>query len=61
MSYTIDEFCSRQKFSRSTYYKLQRVGKGPRTMQVLDCVRISEDAEREWVVAREAETQSEAA
>jgi hypothetical protein len=62
MSFTIDEFCGRHKFSRSTYYKLQRVGKGPRTMPVLDCVRISEDAEREWVAAREAEAQqSEAA
>ncbi|MCK1691617.1 transcriptional regulator [Bradyrhizobium sp. 145] len=56
ISYTIDEFCNRHKFSRSTYYKLQRVGKGPRTMPVLDCVRISEEAEREWIAAREAES-----
>lgn len=61
LSYTIDEFCQRQRFSRSLYYKLERAGKGPRKMQLLGCVRISEDAEREWVKAREAETQAEVA
>ncbi|MDA9482954.1 hypothetical protein XI07_13120 [Bradyrhizobium sp. CCBAU 11445] len=61
LSYTIDEFCQRQRFSRSLYYKLERAGKGPRKMQLLGCVRISEEAEREWVKAREAETLAEVA
>jgi hypothetical protein len=60
-SYTIDEFCQRHRFSRSLYYKLDKAGKGPRTMPLLGCVRISEEAEREWVKAREAEATAEAA
>jgi hypothetical protein len=53
MPYTIDEFCLRQKFSKGLYYKLQRAGKGPRTMQVLGCTRISEQAEQDFIKACE--------
>ena len=55
MSFAIEQWCQRHNLSRSTYYKLKAVKKAPRTMEVLGCVRISEDADREWVKAREAE------
>ena len=61
MSFSIEQWCNRHNVSRSTYYKLKAVQKAPRTMEVLGCVRISEDADREWVAAREAEAVSEAA
>lgn len=56
MSFTIETWCERHDVSRSTYYKLKAANKAPRTMEVLGCVRISEDADREWVAAREAES-----
>lgn len=55
MSFSIEQWCQRHNLSRSTYYKLRAANKAPRTMEVLNCVRISEDADREWVKAREAE------
>ena len=58
MSYSIETWCKRHDVSRSTYYKLKAANKAPRTMEVLGCVRISEDADREWVAAREAEASS---
>jgi hypothetical protein len=55
MSFSIETWCERHDISRSTYYKLKAAKKAPRTMEVLGCVRISEEADREWVSAREAE------
>lgn len=60
MSYSIEEWCKRHRLSRSTYYKLVRAGQGPRSMKILDCVRIGEDADKEWVRAQEAKTNSQA-
>jgi hypothetical protein len=60
MSFSIETWCDRHDVSRSTYYKLKAANKAPRTMEVLGCVRISEDADREWVRAREAEAVSAA-
>ena len=62
MSFSIEQWCQRHNVSRSTYYKLLKAGKSPKTMKVLDCIRISEDADRQWVRDREAEAvQTEAA
>ena len=47
-------FCARQKISRSAYYKLAAVGDGPREYRVGKLVRISAEAEAEWVRRREA-------
>jgi hypothetical protein len=55
MSLTIDEWCEKHRLSRSGFYKLKKVGKAPRLMEVLNRVRISEDADRELCAAREAE------
>jgi hypothetical protein len=61
VSFSIEQWCQRHNISRSTYYKLVSAGKAPRTMNVMNCIRISEDADREWVKAREAESAKEAA
>jgi predicted DNA-binding transcriptional regulator AlpA len=52
---TIDQWCNKHDLSRSTFYKLRKIGKAPRIIKVLECVRITDDADREWVEAREAE------
>jgi predicted DNA-binding transcriptional regulator AlpA len=61
MSLSIEQWCQRHNLSRSTYYKLKTANKAPRTMEVLGCVRISDDADQEWVKAREAEATEAAA
>jgi hypothetical protein len=61
MSLTIDQWCKQHNLSRSTFYKLRKVGKAPRIIKVLEAVRITEDADREWCAAREAEAAMEAA
>ena len=55
MSLTIDQWCEKHNLSRSTFYKLKKLGKAPRIIKVLEAVRITEDADREWCAAREAE------
>lgn len=55
-SFTIPQFCRRNSLSESQYFKLQREGRGPRTMSTGSVgVRISREAEADWVRAREAE------
>jgi excisionase family DNA binding protein len=56
VSLTIDQFCTAQKISRAYYYILAREGKAPRSYKLGKTTRISEDAVREWIAAREAET-----
>jgi predicted DNA-binding transcriptional regulator AlpA len=53
--FTIDEWCQKNRLSRSTFYKLKKAGKAPRLAKVLEAVRITEEADKEWVKAREAE------
>lgn len=53
---SINGFCRRQGASRSTYYNLKAKGLGPREYLVGKLVRISAEAEAEWVLAREADT-----
>lgn len=55
MSLTIDQWCEKHNLSRSTFYKLRKIGKAPRIIKVMECIRITEDADREWCAAREAE------
>jgi hypothetical protein len=53
-SYTLKEFCARHSLSKSQYHRLRREGRGPRTMKVGPAgLRISAEAERDWIRARE--------
>ena len=54
-SKTIEEWARSHRLSRSMFYKLKEQGKAPREMHIGKSVRISEDADREWVRLREAE------
>jgi hypothetical protein len=55
-SFTIPEWCERHNMSESQYFKLRREGRGPRLMSTGDVgVRISREADVEWIRAREAE------
>jgi predicted DNA-binding transcriptional regulator AlpA len=59
-SFTIEEFCRRNGISKSFFYKLRNMGKGPRLMDVGSHKRVSVEAEVDWKLAREADA-SEAA
>jgi hypothetical protein len=54
--HTIPSFCTSNAISESTYYKLKRQGRGPREIEIDGRVLITEEAERDWRLAREAET-----
>ena len=55
-SFTLEEFRKRHALSESQYHKLRREGRGPRLMSTGDVgVRISREADKDWVLAREAE------
>jgi hypothetical protein len=54
--FTIKKFCDRYEIATSFYFKLQKQGKGPRTMRIGSKVLISAQAARDWVSEREAET-----
>jgi hypothetical protein len=49
-------FCDRNAISESTYYKLKRLGKGPREIELFGRVIITPEAEADWRRDREAET-----
>lgn len=51
---SINGFCRRHSFSRSSYYNLKAAGLAPREYVVGKLVRISAEAEAEWVRQREA-------
>jgi hypothetical protein len=59
-SFSIKTFCERQDIGRTHYYALEKAGKGPRWFWAGKCRRISEQAESEWIAAREAETRAAA-
>jgi hypothetical protein len=50
---SISQFCARNNISRSFFYKLKKLGKAPRTMDVEGRRIISPDAERDWRLERE--------
>ena len=53
MSYTIPEWCKRHRFSRAKFYDMDKRGTAPFTFWAGRCRRISEQADEEWVRARE--------
>ena len=52
-SYTIGEFCRAERISLPTFYKLKRLGLGPREMRNGALIRISHQARVDWQRARE--------
>ncbi|WP_340667530.1 transcriptional regulator [Bradyrhizobium ottawaense] len=60
-SFSIDEWCQLHGFCRAFFYKLRAQGQAPRTYNVGRIVRISEEANNEWLRAREAPSQVVAA
>jgi hypothetical protein len=55
-AHTIPSFCESNAISESLYFELKRKGKGPREIELENRIIITEDAERDWRRAREAET-----
>jgi predicted DNA-binding transcriptional regulator AlpA len=53
-SFSIDTWCEMHGFSRAMFYKLVSANAGPRTFKIGRNVRISDDANSEWVRACEA-------
>lgn len=49
---SIDEFCHQHSISRAFFYKLQKLGQAPATMQVGARQLISEESAAEWRRAR---------
>jgi hypothetical protein len=57
-SFTVQEFCGRNGISKGLYYKLDKLGLGPRYFLVgvkEQHRRITTEAEREWQSSREAD------
>jgi hypothetical protein len=60
-AYTVPEFCSTHRMSRSALYKLWQMGIGPRYMRNGKKVLITIEAAADWRAQREAQTAAEAA
>jgi excisionase family DNA binding protein len=54
-SYSLDQWLALHSLSRPFWYRLVTRGEAPRAFRVGRCVRISEEANNEWLKAREAE------
>src|SRR5947208_15534505 len=54
--FTIREFCDAYRFSEALYFKLKRLGRGPREMHVLNRVVITIENAEEWARAQAAES-----
>jgi hypothetical protein len=54
----IDQFCSAHNISRAMFYKLLKLGQGPRLMKVGARTLISDEAAADW--RRQCEQQSAA-
>lgn len=58
-SFTLKRFLARNSLSKSQYHKLRREGRGPRIMKTGSVgVRISRQAELDWIAAREIEAET---
>jgi hypothetical protein len=58
-SYTLKQFLARHRLPESQYHKLRRTGRGPRTMRTGSVgVRISHQAELDWIAEREPEAEA---
>jgi hypothetical protein len=55
-SKTIQQWCDSHHISRGMFYILDARGEAPRTFNAGKCRRISDEADAEWVRAREAES-----
>jgi len=60
-SYTIKEWCDRRRLSLAMFYKLDQQNLAPRSYWVGRKRCISDEADAEWVAAREAESANAAA
>lgn len=61
VTYTVSEFCSAHRISRSLYYALRRQGRGPRTMRVGARELISRESATEWRRDQEQRTPTRSA
>jgi hypothetical protein len=60
VSFSINQFCQRQRISRGKYFGMRKDGWGPRELRIPpNIVRITLEAERDWQRARENPTGSE--
>lgn len=57
-SMTIDTFCRLEDFSRSFFYKLEKLGKAPKTYYAGTARRITAEERRAWHRARYLESTS---
>jgi hypothetical protein len=48
-SYSLGEWCQRRRISRGMYYKMKAGGRGPKIYYVGTHVRISDEADAEWL------------
>jgi predicted DNA-binding transcriptional regulator AlpA len=55
-SYSVKEWAALHGFTREHFYTLKERGQAPRFYKVGTIVRITEEANREWIATREAET-----
>jgi hypothetical protein len=60
-SYTVDEWCSKHRLCRASFYNLKKAGKAPRVMKAGARTIISHQADLDWQREREAEAAAEAA
>lgn len=47
-AWSIDEFCTRNSISRSTYYNIRKLGQGPRETRVMSRVLITRENAAAW-------------
>lgn len=55
-SFSLEQWLALHSLSRPFWYRLIERKMAPRTFRVGRCVRISEEANNEWLKAREAES-----
>jgi predicted DNA-binding transcriptional regulator AlpA len=51
---TIEQFCEAEGFSVPHYYKLKKMGRGPRELRIGAVVRITPEARRDYHLANES-------
>ena len=53
LAWTVEEWCSLNRYSRSFYERMKREGRGPAETREGATVRITPEADREWRATRE--------
>jgi hypothetical protein len=51
---TIPQLCAKHQISRAGFYNLKKRGKGPRTVVIDGVIRITAEADREWVATHQS-------